>query len=96
MLLRLAWKDLICPIKHLQVIAANIVIIILSAHIFFKPYKKTLQNVTEAVILLNYAVFLLIRSTQNFLDANSSMKIDNITLSYTGTEVLLKYRLWGA
>lgn len=67
-------------IHFLQVAAAFVVIGAFAMHVFFKPYRKTSQNVIESVVLLNYTILLLVRSTQTFLDGATS-------LGYTGTAV---------
>lgn len=68
-----------------------VVITCFAMHAFFMPYKKLFQNVIELVVLFNYSLLLLIRSTQTFLDNASS-------LGYTGTAVsaiTLTIQFWG-
>lgn len=64
----------------LQLASAYVVIASFAMHIFFKPYRKNFQNVIEVVVLLDYTILLLLRSTQTFLDNTSSLR-------YTGTAV---------
>ncbi len=64
----------------LQVASSYVVIGCFAMHAFFKPYKKLFQNVIELLVLFNYTLLLLSRSTQTFLDSATS-------LGYTGTAV---------
>lgn len=63
-----------------QVASAYVVTFSFAMHAFFMPYKKLFQNVIELVVLFNYTILLLSRSTQTFLDSATS-------LGYTGTAV---------
>ena len=61
-----------------QVAGLYIIIPALAAHLFFLPYLKWWQNLLEALVLMNYTLLLLLRSTQTILDDLAS---------YSGTTV---------
>ena len=57
--------------SSVQVANLYVLLNVLAIHLFFKPYTKTWQNILEAVILLNYSLLMMIRSTPSFLDTHA-------------------------
>lgn len=87
----------------IQVASAYVVIASFGVHVFFNPYQKLFQNIMETLVLLNYVIFLLVRSNETILDAVNSgsysgnlvmTSVMHLTHSSWYTNVATPIRLW--
>lgn len=65
----------------LQVSALYVLVTALALHLYVWPYLKLWQNILEALILANYCLLHLLRSTQTVLDDLSSYSTTAVPVS---------------